>query len=468
MAMFTSRIKGLDELAEKTFNPYSLVVIGGHPGAGKTTLAVSICADNMERGEKCLYISFQEDKDKLYSMMRNIGIDLEEYEDKGLFKFIRLPVTLKPSEVMQVINDLVVTEKPRMIVIDSVTPVLDSLLVEPKKRAMVQNYMYNLPKSINGVVILLAELPFGEENLRLGNIEFVADMLILLKYRLERGLLVREMEIKKARGSHLRLAKIPFAITSRGFRTFPAPTTQDIRVGGEGRYTLSFPVLRDYIGYVNKGETILVSCQPDARFLQSIYIVLDLVATNRLRGLFITYRYGAEEAKNLIKEALLALGVTGGEAEEFIRKYVEIRSINPSGTSMTELLAYETLMAEERKPDLVLFHGIDVFESIVDHKTYFSELLNELFTLKKMGIIVARYGNITSEEFYRRNASLSDIVVKGLFTDKCGGKTLGAPGMCFYLWRRGRKPIYVSEHEALAEDNLKALKMSIVKAIEDG
>ncbi len=466
--MFTSRIKGLDGLAEKAFNPYSLVVIGGHPGAGKTTLAVSICADNMERGEKCLYVSFQEDRDKLYSMMRNIGMNLEEYEEKDLLNHVRLPVTLDPSEVMQVINDLVVNEKPRMIVIDSVTPMLDSLLVEPKKRAVVQNYMYNLPKTINGIVIILAELPFGEENLRLGNIEFVADMLILLKYRLERGLLVREMEIMKARGSHLRLAKIPFAITSRGFRTFPAPTTQDIRVGGEGRYTLSYPVLRDYIGYVNRGETILISCQPDARFLQSIYMVLDLVATNRLRGLFITYRYGAVEARNLLRDALLALGLSGREADEFLGKYIEIESINPSGTSMTELLAYETLMAEERKPDLVLFHGIDVFDSIVDYKAYFSELLNEMFTLKKMGIIVARYGNITSEEFYRRNASLSDIVVRGLFTDKCGGKALGAPGMCFYMWRRGRKPIYVSEHEALAEDNFNALKTSIVDAVKDG
>ena len=465
MGVLTSRIKGLDEIAEKTFNPYSLVVIGGHPGAGKTTLAVSMCADNMVNGEKCLYISFQEDKDKLYNMMRNIGIDLAKYEEQGIFKFVRLPVTLKPSEVMQVINELVVTEKPRMIVIDSVTPLLDSLLVEPKKRAMVQNYMYNLPKTINGIVILLAELPFGEENLRLGNIEFVADMLILLKYRLERGLLVREMEIKKARGSHIRLAKIPFAITNKGFRTFPAPTTQDIRIGGEGRYTLSFPVLRDYIGYVNRGETILVSCQPDARSLRSIYVILDLVATNRLRGLFISYRYGAEEARNLIREALMELGVSGDEADKFLGKYVEIKSINPSGTSMTELLAYETLIAEERRPDLVLFHGIDVFDSMVDHKTYFSELLNELFTLKEMGIIVTRYGNIVSEDFYRRNASLSDIIIRGSFTDKCGGRNLEAPAMCFYLWRRGRKPIYVTEHDALAGENLEALKQSILEAV---
>jgi circadian clock protein KaiC len=460
-----SKIKGLDEIAEKTFNPYSLVVIGGHPGAGKTTLAVSICRDNMDRGEKCLYISFQEDKDKLYRMMRNIGINLEEYEQKGIFKFVKLPVTLKPSEVIQIINELVITEKPRIIVIDSVTPVLDSLLVEPKKRALVQNYMYNLPKTINGIVILLAELPFGEENLKLGNIEFVADMLILLKYRLERGLLVREIEIKKARGSYLKMAKIPFAITNKGLRTFPAPTTHDIRVGGTGKYTLSLPILRDYIGYISKGESILVSCSPEARSLESILIILDLLATNKLKGLFISYRYGAEEGRTLVKEAIQSLGLTGEDADKFIDRYIEIRSINPSGTSMTELLAYETLLIEERKPDLVLFHGIDLFDSIVDSRVYFSELLNELFTLKKMGVIIARYGNTVNEEFYKRNASLSDIVIRGSFTDKCGGKILRAPGMCFYVWRRGKKPIYISEYEALVDDNLEVLKKSILKAI---
>jgi len=69
-----------------------LVVVAGHPGAGKTTLASYMCYYAMQRGEKCLYISFQEDRDRLYKQLYNIGLDFKRFEDLKQLTFIKLPV----------------------------------------------------------------------------------------------------------------------------------------------------------------------------------------------------------------------------------------------------------------------------------------------------------------------------------------------------------------------------------------
>jgi len=69
-----------------------LVVVAGHPGAGKTTLASYMCYYVMQRGERCLYISFQEDGDRLYKQLYNIGLDFKRFEDLKQHTFIKLPV----------------------------------------------------------------------------------------------------------------------------------------------------------------------------------------------------------------------------------------------------------------------------------------------------------------------------------------------------------------------------------------
>ena len=53
------------------------MVVASHPGAGKTTLASYTCYYVMQRGGEPLYISFQEDRDRLYKHLYNIGLDFK-------------------------------------------------------------------------------------------------------------------------------------------------------------------------------------------------------------------------------------------------------------------------------------------------------------------------------------------------------------------------------------------------------
>jgi len=83
MSEFVFGIKGLDKLLPGVLYRGATIVIAGHPGAGKTSFAITICYANARySNKKCLYISFQEPKTKLYRAAKALGMDLEDLEKK--------------------------------------------------------------------------------------------------------------------------------------------------------------------------------------------------------------------------------------------------------------------------------------------------------------------------------------------------------------------------------------------------
>ncbi|MEM1800692.1 MAG: ATPase domain-containing protein, partial [Desulfurococcaceae archaeon] len=57
---FVTGIEGLNELFKGAINQPYMIVIAGHPGSGKTTLASKICYSNALLGYKCIYVTFYE------------------------------------------------------------------------------------------------------------------------------------------------------------------------------------------------------------------------------------------------------------------------------------------------------------------------------------------------------------------------------------------------------------------------
>ncbi|MEM4682702.1 MAG: ATPase domain-containing protein [Ignisphaera sp.] len=80
-------------------------------------------------GKKCLYISFYEDKEKLFMNMRRLGMNLREVEDRGTMTYIKLPVT-STEELLNAIAEPSIRDAYAVVVIDSINIVLK--LVEKK------------------------------------------------------------------------------------------------------------------------------------------------------------------------------------------------------------------------------------------------------------------------------------------------------------------------------------------------
>ncbi len=62
------------------------LLISGRAGTGKTTIAAQLVDAACRRGERALFISFEESKARLIRNMRSVGIDLQQWVDAGLLK----------------------------------------------------------------------------------------------------------------------------------------------------------------------------------------------------------------------------------------------------------------------------------------------------------------------------------------------------------------------------------------------
>ncbi|MEM2590642.1 MAG: ATPase domain-containing protein, partial [Zestosphaera sp.] len=251
-------IEGLDKILGDFISPPYTMVIAGHPGSGKTTMASTICYSNALKGYRCLYVSLQEDREKLYKYMSMLGLDLEKTESAGSLRFVKIPMTLDIEGVSEAISKFV-SEDYDVVVLDSVNPLLDILEKDSEKRSWLQNFFYTISRVINGLLILIAEMPYGSESLELGSIEFVSDAVLILKHRKEEGFLVRTLEIRKARGAPILLAEIPISIREgKGIEVW-VPTILDEVVEEGDELELPCSLLRKTLNHIHKGMVINIT-----------------------------------------------------------------------------------------------------------------------------------------------------------------------------------------------------------------
>ncbi|MEM4789698.1 MAG: ATPase domain-containing protein [Ignisphaera sp.] len=354
-------VEALDKLIGNALAFPSLIVVAGHPGAGKTTLASTICYINALNGFKCLYISFQESKEKLYKNMGNLGIDLEKIEKQGNFVFIKFPVVLSIDSLVNEISKIISSFNPNIIVVDSINVLLVSINKDEVKRAWLQNYFYELSKQINGVVILVSELFFGEEKLQLGAIEFIADVILILKHRIEEGKLVRIMEIRKVRGVPLVLAEIPFVIIPRsGIKAYPPLILEEIPE--EGGYISNPCKLLDIaLGKIQKGHIMHILYPIVARPPEAFFISMSYALANKSRILLISFRISPKALRNTIIKSFETLGFKESHIQKFLDKYAIFKSFNPFALSSPELMSQLIEVINSVNPDMVVLHAFDIF-----------------------------------------------------------------------------------------------------------
>ena len=113
------------------FTKGSTILISGTAGTGKTSLAAAFALERCRRGERCLFLSYEESSGQLIYNMRSIGLHLERVVKKGLLQI----VSTRPSFVglEQHLLDLYKTLegfKPQSVVIDPLT----SLISEGSQR----------------------------------------------------------------------------------------------------------------------------------------------------------------------------------------------------------------------------------------------------------------------------------------------------------------------------------------------
>ncbi len=429
---FVMGVPGLDKLVGEVETPYTLLV-AGHPGAGKTTLAAAVCYANALQGRKCLYVTFYEDREKFFKFMKRLGLDLESVELRGLFRFVRFPQVLSFEQAVEGISK-VVTEEYDIVVIDTITALLGSVREGAERRAWLLNYFYQLPTVLNNFLILVAELPFGEEKLGLDPIEFVADATLLLKHRIEDGFLTRVIEVRKVRGAPVHVAETYFTITEgTGIVVFAPPVLAELP--RESEEIITFEEYMKFIRF-RKGYIINVFYPPEpGAGLDTLLWALAVAIKNNMRMLVVSYTNPESVLREALKNKLMECGLNDERADKFLDKYVNIAALNPFAYGLTQLIARELMIIERVKPDIVVFWGIHI-PSYVRYVDELKELFNELTYLKSKNVTTIRVGSCLKEDVCNAETAISDVTLRFVRVFKRDGSI----DTRLYVYERFKEP----------------------------
>jgi|KBSMisStandDraft_5_1062788.scaffolds.fasta_scaffold09418_6 circadian clock protein KaiC len=119
----TSGIPRLDAmLGGKGFYRGSSILVSGTAGTGKTSLSAHLAEETCKRGERVLYLAFEESPAQLMRNMKSIGIDLEPHLKKGLLKLHASRPTLHGLEMHLVQMHKMVEEfDPSLVIVDPIS-----------------------------------------------------------------------------------------------------------------------------------------------------------------------------------------------------------------------------------------------------------------------------------------------------------------------------------------------------------
>jgi circadian clock protein KaiC len=103
----------------------STILVSGTAGTGKTSLAAAFAVERCRRGERCLFLSYEESSGQLIQNLSSIGLDLGTWVKKGLLMI----VATRPSffglemhllDLYKSISDF----KPQAVIIDPLTSLI--------------------------------------------------------------------------------------------------------------------------------------------------------------------------------------------------------------------------------------------------------------------------------------------------------------------------------------------------------
>lgn len=217
-----SGIPGLDRMLGGGFLKNSVIALAGETGSGRTIFASQFLVKGAtEFDEPGLFLSFDEQKNSLYSNLASFGWDFLELEREQKVVFIEYPQNELSSFVEQegAIRDLISTLGIKRVVIDSISP-FALMFSAQEERQMNTLKLVSAVRGWKLTSMICSETLAGAEHAvprTISGVESFADGFIHLSFLRHGGRRERAVEIVKMRGCHHEHEIRPVEITSKGF-----------------------------------------------------------------------------------------------------------------------------------------------------------------------------------------------------------------------------------------------------------
>jgi circadian clock protein KaiC len=213
----------------------SSVLISGSAGTGKSTLAVAFAAAACQRGERCLYLAFEESQSQILRNMRSVGYHLEPLVKRDLLRFHAARPTCQGLEShLATIHDLVTSFKPAAVVLDPVTNLTTIGSQMDVKSMLARIIDFLKSKQVTLVATSLTAGGDDEQQSEVG-ISSLMDTWILVRNLEANGERNRGLFILKSRGMAHSNQVREFVLSDKGIHLVDVYTGQGTVLAGSAR-----------------------------------------------------------------------------------------------------------------------------------------------------------------------------------------------------------------------------------------
>ena len=230
-------IAGFDALLDQGIPQGTSVLVAGGTGTGKTIFCLQTLFNAAQRGEKCLYLSFEESEQRLKKHLDDFKWDWRDLEKKGLLTIVRKePFSMTASieamlakakgelliDINEVLEIIPHRFQPDIIAVDSLTAIASAF---GKKEDGYRIFIEQLFRYFETLTITSFFISETEQMPTIysssGIEEFLADGVIVLYAIKQENIRENALEVLKLRGAKHQKKIVAMQITDKGIEVYP-------------------------------------------------------------------------------------------------------------------------------------------------------------------------------------------------------------------------------------------------------
>ncbi len=377
-------IPGLDDILHGGLVANRMYLVEGHPGSGKTTLALQFLLAGVQQNERCMFVTLSENEEELQASAASHGWSLAGID---VFEVIASEASLDPdarytmyhpSEVeLGETTKAVLAEakrvKPSRLVFDSLSEL--RLLAENPLRYRRQILALKQHFAREQCTVLFVDDRTSE--LRDMHLHSLAHGVISLERReMEYGTMRRRLQVAKLRGRAFREGFHDFTIEHGGLRVFPrlvaaehrtAPTRESISSGIEALDALLGG------GVTRATSTLIIGAAGTGKSSLASQFSLAWAERGENVSLFLF-----DEAPELLVSRAAALGMDLQPAIDAGR--IRLRQVDPAELSPGEFAYHVREAVENDQTTLVVIDSLNGYLNAMPSDRYLTLHLHELLS----------------------------------------------------------------------------------------
>ena len=212
-----SGIPGLDELMSGGAKQGDATLLTGPSGIGKTIFGLRWITQELEQGERCLYVTFQDTPEQLAGMAAAFGWDLRSSQDSGQLVLSHIPMGDLDLDVMATtVREQLDGQPVSRIVFDSLSEMVLAAHEEERFPAYLRSLLGLIRAGGSSLMVTSETAAHGEEPAMLDELMFLFDNVLDLRYIEDGSRVGRALQVAKMRSSWHEMTLHGFTITERG------------------------------------------------------------------------------------------------------------------------------------------------------------------------------------------------------------------------------------------------------------